>query len=155
MPDPSPQKRHDPPQSRVPDGAINDVTRWTIKVAGEVRPLSDDPDRVYCEANPNDPDCGVQEMRRLGWQLERARKDGPQLVGGDASSDGEILTRNGMHLMSRPRKAHQGYEAEKFRVADDRSRAIGQHGGADPIGGLHGLAYTKPGVDAHERIVRE
>lgn len=142
MSDPTSEKRHDPPRSTVPDGAINDITRWANL----------DPGRVYCEANPNDADTGVQEMSRLGWRKEAVRKDGPQLLGGDAASDGTLCTRNGMILMSKSRSAHVAYEREKFSVADVRSEAISQHGGADPIRGLYGKA--KNTADSREQIVR-
>lgn len=133
--------RIDPP-SRVVDGAINDIARWSGL----------DPKRDYCEANPNDPDTGVQEMRRCGWNIESARKDGPRLIGGDAVSDSTNLTRNGMVLMSRLKETSAKYEAEKVQVAKDRSASIGQHGGADPVAGLYGLA--KSTVDSREQIVR-
>jgi hypothetical protein len=133
--------RIDPP-SRVVDGAINDVARWSNL----------DPKRDYCEANPNDADTGVPELRRCGWRLETHSKDGPKLLGGDAASDGSQLVRNGMYLMSRPNEATRKYEAEKFQVAKDRSKAIGQNGGADPVVGPYGLA--KSTADAREQLVR-
>jgi hypothetical protein len=133
--------RIDPP-SRVVDGAINDIARWSNL----------DPKRDYCEANPNDADTGVAEMRRCGWTLESDRKDGPRLLGGDAASDGTQLTRNGMYLMSRPKERTKAYEADKFKVAYDRSAAIGQNGGADPVSGPYGAA--KSTADSREQLVR-
>ena len=125
--------RHDPPSTPV-EGAINDTTYWVVPLGGKgLRPLREHPTLVYCEANPNDPDTGVNEMLRTGWKKERAGKDGPRLVGGEASSDGDVLTRNGMVLMSRSRDAQTAYEASKFDVAQKRSEAIGKHGGADPV----------------------
>jgi hypothetical protein len=138
LPDP---QRHDPP-SRTVDGAINEITYWSNL----------DPSRVYCEANPNDADTGVQEMRRLGWRVEVWHKDGPRLIGGDAASDGSALTRNGMIFMSRPREKQKAYEAEKYAKTDRRSASIGQFGGADPVVGQYGAARST--VDSREQRVR-
>jgi len=140
LPDP---QRVDPP-SRAPDGAINDIAYWS----------NCNPSRVYCEANPNDEATGVFEMRRLGWRIETWHKDGPRLIGGDAAADGSALTRLGMVLMSRPREKQAEYEAGKFAHADQQSARIGRQGGADPVVGLHGAAYTKPGVYTGEQRVR-
>lgn len=140
--EPAQPKRHDPPRSTNPDGAINEITRWK----------NIDPARVYCEANPNDHDTGVPEMKRLGWEVELQRKGGPVLIGGDAASDGSACTRNGMILMSRSREKHVEYEREKFAVADDRSRAIGRLGGADQVAGVYGHAHNT--ADSRERVVR-
>lgn len=133
--------RIDPP-SRTVDGAINDIARWSNL----------DPKRDYCEANPNDADTGVSEMRRCGWVIEQLRKDGPKLIGGDAANDGTNCTRNGMVLMSRAKDATKAYEAEKFKVARERSERIGQFGGVDPVSGLYGAA--KSTADSREQVVR-
>ncbi len=144
MPDVQIPKRHDPP-SRPVDGAINDIARWANL---------DKANRDYCEANPNDNDTGVQEMRRLGWVIEKSRKDGPRLLGGDAATDGDVLARNGMYLMSRTREASQAYHAEKLAEADRRSSSIGKYGGADPVRDADGHALARVTEDARERVVR-
>lgn len=114
-------KRHDPP-SRPVDGDINEQAVW----------VNLDPNRVYCEANPNDEDTGVAEMTRLGWVVESARKDGPRLAGGTAASDGSTLTRKGQVLMSRDRSLHQEALQSAWAVAKQRSGAIGEPGNYDP-----------------------
>lgn len=124
-------KRIDP-VSRSVDGAINDIACYTQL----------DPNRVYVEANPNDFYCGVQEMKRQGWEIETYRKDGPRIVGGETAGDGSALTRYGNVLMSRTRASHEEYERRKQQVAADRSKAIGQKGGYDRVVGPTGqLAY--------------
>lgn len=123
MPEPQAQpKRHDPP-SRPVDGDIN-TAAWLTNT---------DPKRVYCLANPNDADCGVMHMRMLGWTVELARKDGPQIIGGDVSTDGTALQLRGSYVMSRPVEAHLAALREGWAVADQRARAIGQPGGIDGV----------------------
>lgn len=126
-------KRHDPPSSKATDGAISDRV-WLI---------NRDPDRVYCEANPNDAYCGVPFMQTEGWEIERHRKDGPRYVGGDVAKDGSAMTRFGQILMSRSAAMQAEYEARKAQVATDRARAIGQRGGVDRVVGPTGqLAHN-------------
>lgn len=97
-----------------------------------------DPHRVYCLANPNDFYCGVSALKGQGWVLESHRKDGPRVMGGETAKDGDILAIGDQLLMSRPRAMHDEYEREKLGVADRRSTAIGQPGGADPFRGPTG-----------------
>lgn len=113
-----PPKRHDPP-TRPVDGDINDAAVW----------VNQDPNRVYCEANPNDEDTGVNEMLRLGWTVELARKDGPRAIGGAVAADGSQLTRKGQVLLSRDRTLHEQYLRQTWAVADQRSGAISSRGG--------------------------
>lgn len=120
-------KRHDPP-SRPVDGSLDDQARLR----------NTDPDRVYCLANPNDPDTGLTEMLRLGWVQEFHRKGGPMILGGDVASDGAAITLRGSVLVSRGRAEHEAYERQKFAVADQRARSIGQKGGVDAIVGPTG-----------------
>lgn len=121
------ERRHDPP-SRPVDGDI--TARQLLR--------NTDPERVYCLANPNDPDCGVSAMREQGWVIEVARKDGPRLSGAITATDGSELAFKDQKLMSRPRALHEAYEREKLGVADRRSLAIGQPGGLDAIRGPTG-----------------
>lgn len=97
-----------------------------------------DPARVYCVANPNDSDTGVMEMRRMGWVVELARKDGPRIVGGDVSADGTALEYKGGYVMSRPKEVHEAYLRQVASVADTRAKAIGQPGGIDGVRGVPG-----------------
>ena len=119
--------RIDPP-SRPVDGAVTDISR--------IRNL--DPKRHYILANPNDPWCGVQEMVRLGYVIETHRKDGPRVIGGETSKDGDVVTQFGQYLMSIPMEIHRQREAAKQGVADMRSNAIGQPGGVDQVRGATG-----------------
>lgn len=96
-----------------------------------------DPTRVYCLANPNDTYCGVGALLEQGWVIETHRKDGPKISGVTASDGSEIAFRD-QKLMSRPRAMHEEYERQKLAVADRRSLAIGQPGGADPFRGPTG-----------------
>lgn len=122
-----PSKRHDPP-SRPVDGDINSQAWLT----------NQDPTRVYCLADPNDAYCGVQHLRRLGWVVELARADGPQVAGGDVVTDGSALQMAGLCVMSRPLEKHQEYLRQGYAVADQRAKAIGQPGGVDGIRSVEG-----------------
>lgn len=139
---PETQKRFDPP-SRPIDGDIN--------LQAELTNL--DPARVYCKANPNDYFTGVPFMQRNGWVVETHRKDGPRVVGGLTSKDGDVLTIAGDYVMSRSREAHAAYEAAKHKVADLRSKAIGQRGGVDQVRGDNGR-LAEHQEDAREQFVR-
>lgn len=97
-----------------------------------------DPQRVYCLANPNDFYCGVAALKGQGWVLETNRKDGPRVMGGETAKDGDMLAIGDQVVMSRPRVMQEEYEREKVAVADRRSLAIGQPGGADPFRGPTG-----------------
>jgi hypothetical protein len=136
-------KRIDPP-SRPVDGAVTDA----IQIGNQ------DPTRVYCLANPNDFYCGVPEMQRLGWEIERSRKDGPRIFGGEASKDGEVVTVLGQVLMSRSRAKQAEYEARKAAVADMRSKSIGARGGVDGIVGPTGQVaqFSQSPEETIERV---
>ena len=97
-----------------------------------------DPTRVYCLADPNDTYCGVQHLRRLGWEVVLATKDGPQIVGGDVSTDGTALQMDGLYVMSKPLEKHQEYLRQGYAVADQRAKAIGQPGGVDAVRSVEG-----------------
>lgn len=131
---PDVQKRHDPP-SRPVDGDINEQAELINK----------DPNRVYCKASPNDYYTGVPALMRLGWVVETHRKDGPRVIGGMTSKDGDALTIAGDYVMSRSREAQEAYERSKNKMADMRSAAIGQRGGVDGVRGDNGsMAYHDP-----------
>ena len=110
------------------DGDINDQAWLDHK----------DPTRVYCLADPNDVYCGVQHLRRLGWEVEHARPDGPRIVGGDVSTDGSALQNAGLYVMSRPLEKHVEYLRQGWAVADQRAKAIGQPGGIDGVRSVEG-----------------
>lgn len=132
-------KRIDPP-SRPVDGAMTEAAHITNK----------DLKRHYILANPNDPWCGVQEMQRLGYEIERHRKDGPRVIGGETAKDGDVLTLFGQYVMSEPLDRYREREARKQSVADMRSNAIGQPGGVDQVRGATGrLANWAVPPDEH------
>lgn len=123
----APEKRIDPP-SRPVDGDINDQ----LFIVGQ------DPERVYMLADPNEHYCGVSAMAELGWEVERVRKDGPRVRGGLAAKDGDVVTKFGQVLMSRPRAMHEAYLAQAAATANLRAQAIGQPGGVDGVRGPTG-----------------
>lgn len=85
-----------------------------------------DPNRVYCLANPNDYHTGVNWMQRLGWVVETWRKDGVKVIGGATQNDGDALTVGGDMVMSLPRAVHEERLRSGWAVADTRSKSIGQ-----------------------------
>lgn len=121
---PEAPKRHDPP-SRPVDGALNDMA--VLK--------NQDPNRVYCLANPNDYHTGVNWMQRLGWVVETWRKDGVKVIGGPTQADGEALTVGGDVVMSLPRAVHEERLQNAWAVADRRAKSIGQD---DSVGRVYG-----------------
>jgi hypothetical protein len=123
----APEKRIDPP-SRPVDGDINDA----VSIAGQ------DPARVYVLADPNEHYCGVSAMQELGWEVERQRKDGPRMRGGQTAKDGDLITKFGQVLMSRPREIHEMFMKQAADVANQRAAAIGQPGGVDGVRGTTG-----------------
>lgn len=85
-----------------------------------------DPNRVYCLANPNDYHTGVNWMQRLGWMVETSRKDGVKVIGGATANDGDTLTVAGDCVMSIDRKVHEERLRSGWAVADTRAGSIGQ-----------------------------
>jgi len=118
-------KRIDPP-SRAVDGDSNTV------IVGK------DPNREYKFANPNDEMCGVSALAELGFEIERARKDGPRIKGGKVAKDGDTITWRGMVLMSCPRDVWMA----EYKRGQDRQAAIDQTilrpGGLDGVRGPTG-----------------
>lgn len=85
-----------------------------------------DPNRVYCLANPNDYHTGVNWMQRLGWVVENHRKDGVKVIGGQTANDGDALMVAGDYVMSLPRALHEERLRKGWDVADTRAKTIGQ-----------------------------
>lgn len=88
-----------------------------------------DPNRVYCLANPNDYHTGVNWMQRLGWVIENHRKDGVKVIGGPTANDGDALTVAGDYVMSIDRKLHEERLRSGWAVADTRAKTLNQETG--------------------------
>lgn len=132
------RKRIDPPSTAA------DGYRALDKLAGT------DPTRFYVYANPNDSECGVPfYLAKPGAQLERKRQDGPRQIAGDGISEGEVITRLGMQLVSYPmsEKREEQRTVETLANAFDK-RVLKDGNVEDPMRGRH--AWGRNGINPSE-----
>lgn len=116
-------KRIDPP-SRPTDGDVN------------VKLTNRNPEHWYILANPNDDWCGVAEMLSLGYWIVKQSKDGPRVVGGKTSADGDRIEMRGQVLMACLLSEH----LERYNAGQQRADMIDE--GIKRPGGIDGLRGT-------------
>jgi len=71
---------------------------------------SKDPNRVYVFASPRSVNMGVSMREALGWKVETRREDGPRLVIGQTSKEGEPILFMDCVLMSIDRPTWEDHE---------------------------------------------
>lgn len=142
-------RRKDPPRLKRVSNAF-DNTR--------IKDGTTDPNRVYAFASLTARYMGVRSRQGLGWRIELERKDGPKLVVGTSSNDGEPIRLDDCILMSIEREKWE--HAQQFgwfgeggqALLDERDAVIQRKGSIDSLPNMDGFSWRNGPWDGEAQV---
>jgi hypothetical protein len=117
----------------------NDPRPRTVDGAPSGAVINMRPDRVYCGANPNNVETGVEALLSLGWVPISRKSDKERIKGGPGASEGvDTVSWQGQILMWRPVEMQEAHEQKKADEARRYETKIESRGGIEQVRGYGG-----------------